>query len=205
MEKAITRERRDEYLQGVREENPEFLESFPLGDFSGLRVRGPEGILDWEPVRSPNLLLIGPSGSGKSLVSDSIFRYCLGLKVLYDITFISEDIVEPRYQHITAYKVSPVQMVSDMSSNYFAAKHSLVSRMLATRVLIIDGLSHEKVPQDSFWQSALLQVLDGRLSDPDKKTVLTTHLAAAEMKRLYRDAIAHRIMGNHFAKVLLGE
>ncbi len=132
--------------------------------------------------RKDNLLLIGPTGTGKTHISTSIARELMhkGYDVIYDST-----------QNILS------DFESDRFRNNFGREENRSDKYLDCTLLIIDDLGTEFSNQ--FTISTLYNLLNTR-QNKGLATVISTNLSPEELARKYEDRIYSRIIG--CAKVL---
>ena len=131
--------------------------------------------------RKDNLLLIGPTGTGKTHISTAIARELIheGYDVIYDST-----------QNI----------LSDFEDDKFRGGWNSENRSdkyLECTLLIIDDLGTEFSNQ--FTVSALYNLLNAR-QNKGLATIISTNLTPEELARKYEDRIYSRIIGG--AKIL---
>lgn len=130
-----------------------------------------------QPMPS-SLLFLGGTGLGKTHLSTAIARVVIerGYDVFYN---------------------SAVGMISDFEFRRFgnglaSEGNDDTSRYVECDLLIIDDLGTEVVNQ--FTLSCLYYVINTRLN-LEKPTIVSTNLMPAELRKLYSDRIASRLMG----------
>ena len=125
-----------------------------------------------------NLLLIGPTGTGKTHISTAIARELIhmGYDVLYDST-----------QNIIS------DFESDRFKNGYGREENKSDKYLDCRLLIIDDLGTEFSSQ--FTLSTIYNLLNTR-QNKGLATVISTNLSPDELARKYEDRIYSRIIGS---------
>ncbi len=132
--------------------------------------------------KKDNMLLIGPTGTGKTHISTAIARELIheGYDVIYDST-----------QNILA------DFEADRFRNNYGKEEERSDKYLDCTLLIIDDLGTEFVNQ--FTISALYNLLNTR-QNKGLATIISTNLTPDELARKYEDRIYSRIIGA--AKIL---
>ena len=132
--------------------------------------------------RPSSLLLLGGTGLGKTHLSTSIARV----------------VIERGYD---VYYNSAVGMLSDFEQRRFGNGLTTgeddgdnTARYTECDLLIIDDLGTEVVNQ--FTLSCLYHVINTRLN-LQKPTVVSTNLSSAELRKLYTDRLASRLLGEY--------
>ncbi len=126
-----------------------------------------------------NLLLTGPSGLGKTFLSSCIANHLIkkGIDVVYQSAGVIFSLLD---------KVKFGKNVSE-EENYTLGK------ILNADLLILDDLGTEFITE--FSVSELFRILNTRALN-EKKTVISTNLSLADIKRIYSERIFSRIIGN---------
>lgn len=133
--------------------------------------------------RRDNLLLIGPTGTGKTHISTAIARELIhqGYDVIYDST-----------QNILS------DFESDRFRSNYGRNDTVSDKYLDCTLLIIDDLGTEFSNQ--FTVSTLYNLLNTR-QNRGLATVISTNLTPDELARKYEDRIYSRIIGGN-SKIL---
>ena len=131
-----------------------------------------------------NLLLIGPTGTGKTHISTSIAKVLIekGVEVLYDS---AQNIV-------SAFE-------KDKFRSGYGAYEPEGNKYLECELLILDDLGTEFITQ--FTVSCLYNLLNTRMNK-GLSTVISTNLSPAELSEKYEDRIYSRIVGQE-SRILL--
>ena len=131
---------------------------------------------------SGNLLFSGNTGLGKTFLSASIAKVVSekGFSVVYDTA-------------VSVMEAFELQKF-DRSGDGSAEIASRVRRYMDCDLLILDDLGTEMTT--NFTQSALYTLVNGRLLR-DKKTIITTNLGEAEMRKRYTPQIVSRLEGEY--------
>lgn len=124
-----------------------------------------------------NLLLIGPTGTGKTHISTSIAKVLIekGVEVLYD----------------SAQNIVSAFEKDKFKSGYGPYEHE-GTKYLECELLIIDDLGTEFISQ--FTVSCLYNLLNTRMNK-GLATVISTNLSPAELSEKYEDRIYSRLVG----------
>ena len=132
--------------------------------------------------RRDNLLLIGPTGTGKTHISTAIARELIhqGYDVIYDST-----------QNILS------DFESDRFRSNYGRNDTVSDKYLDCTLLIIDDLGTEFSNQ--FTLSTLYNLLNTR-QNRGLATVISTNLSPDELAHKYEDRIYSRIIGG--AKIM---
>lgn len=127
--------------------------------------------------RRDNLLLIGPTGTGKTHISTAIAAELIhkGYDVIYDSTHnILSDFEADRFR------------------NNYGREENKSDKYLDCTLLIMDDLGAEFVNQ--FTVSALYNLLNAR-QNKGLATIISTNLSSEDLARRYEDRIYSRIIG----------
>lgn len=125
-----------------------------------------------------NLLLIGPTGTGKTHISTAIARELIhkGYNVIYDST-----------QNIIS------DFEADRFRSGYGREESRSDKYLDARLLIIDDLGTEFSNQ--FTLATIYNLLNTR-QNKGLSTIISTNLSPDELARKYEDRIYSRIIGS---------
>ncbi len=127
-----------------------------------------------------NLLFMGPSGLGKTFLSSCIANYLI--KKGEDVIYQSAGAVFSLLDRLKFGK-------SASEEDNFA-----MQRIMDSDLLILDDLGTEFITEFSI--SELFKILNTRILN-GKKTIISTNLSLADLKRVYSERILSRIIG-HF-------
>lgn len=126
-----------------------------------------------------NLLFIGPSGLGKTFLSSCIANHLIGQGI--DVIYQSSGVIFSLLDRIKFGK-------SVTEEEGFT-----LNKIMDTDLLILDDLGTEFITE--FSVSELFRILNTRALN-GKKTIISTNLSLADIKRIYSERIFSRIIGN---------
>ncbi|MBR4012792.1 MAG: ATP-binding protein [Clostridia bacterium] len=134
-----------------------------------------------------NFLITGTSGLGKTHLSSAV----------------AEKVIERGYDVLY---VSAISLISDFEENRFGSgmgsgKAHDVRRYYEADLLIIDDLGTEI--SNKFTQSCIYEVINTRINNR-KSTIINTNLNSTEIKSVYSERIASRILGEYMPALLVG-
>ncbi len=126
-----------------------------------------------------NLLFTGPSGLGKTFLSSCIANHLIGQGI--DVIYQSSGVIFSLLDRIKFGK------------NVTEEDNFTLQKILDTDLLILDDLGTEFITE--FSVSELFRILNTRALN-EKKTIISTNLSLADIKRIYSERIFSRIIGS---------
>ena len=150
------------------------------GNYQKARKFAEEFSLEDGEKKTRSMLFMGGTGLGKTHLSTAIARVLIG-------------------RGFDVYYNSAVGMISDFEHRRFGTglvqnEGDDTSRYTECDLLILDDLGTEMINQ--FTVSCLYHVINTRLN-MGKPTLINTNLPFAELRKLYGDRIASRLMGEY--------
>ena len=141
---------------------------------------------DFDPQKSPSILLIGGTGLGKTHLSSAVARKVIekGNDVFY--TGAIDLFSQFEIQRFKSYNNEP---------------NELIERYFECDLLIIDDLGTEMINQ--FSVSTLYNLLNDRLSRK-KPTIVSTNLSKDDIQKKYNDRIHSRIFCEYLVLLFVG-
>ena len=137
-------------------------------------------IKNFENDETKSLLFTGTAGTGKTFLSGAIAN-----KVLEN-------------QHTVLYQTAPLLMDSIFEFKYgnkTSMSKELYENLFDVDLLIIDDLGTESQSQAKFQE--LFNIINTRILNPKKKTIISTNLNLSQLSKLYDDRIVSRLIGKY--------
>lgn len=179
---SLIREQRfDNFSLDYYEGNPKFYERMKQ-NFDYLKRYTEE----FDPIKSPSILLMGSTGLGKTHLSSAVARGAIerGSDVFYTGA-------------IDLFSTFEIERFKSYSNE----PNELIERYFECDLLIIDDLGTEMINQ--FSVSTLYNLVNDRLSRK-KPTIVSTNLTNDEIKKKYTDRITSRLFGEYLVLPFMG-
>jgi len=127
-----------------------------------------------------NLLFVGTPGTGKTFLSG-----CIANEVLSK-------------GHTVLYQTAPLLLDSVFEFKYNSSNklsRELYDSLYNVDLLIIDDLGTENQSSAKFTE--LLNIINGRILNPNTKTIISTNFDLSHLAKLYDDRIISRLVGQY--------
>ena len=174
-----------EHFQWADFDDPRLRERIGLA-LVGKDLRDPVDIVRFAPSRPPNILLMGPSESGKTSLAAACLRH------IVKAAFAEIETGGPLYRRgvgvrfTIAYDIAKAQIYSRLGE-----RPQIVEQACAASVLVIDELGMDtEVYRES--ATSVREVIHER-QRRHRPTIITTYLSKDDLQRHYGKGIANRL------------
>lgn len=150
----------------------------PRQNILNIKKRAIEFVENFDNPNNRNLLFTGNTGLGKTFMSN-----CIGAEVIKRGKTVLYQTAPLLLDNVIAYKMERDK------SNLF----NIYDAILDSDLLIIDDLGTESL--NSMKLSELFNIINSRILQPDKKTIISTNLNINQIFKNYEERIGSRIVG----------